>query len=68
MGGGMLYLSKTIFLYWFCRILLVGPTAEVNAESVGAPSVKEIASAITISALFPENKKNTSDKIGISGK
>jgi hypothetical protein len=39
----MLYLSKTIFLYRFYKILVIEPTTEVNAESIGAPSVKEIA-------------------------
>jgi hypothetical protein len=39
----MLYLSKT-FVYRFYKILLIEPTAEVKAESIGAPSVKEIGS------------------------
>jgi hypothetical protein len=33
----MLYLSKE-----FLSILVIEPTTEVNAESIGAPSVKEI--------------------------
>jgi hypothetical protein len=39
----MLYLSKTIFVYGFYKILVIEPTTEVKAESIGAPSVKEIA-------------------------
>jgi hypothetical protein len=39
----MLYLSKTIFVYQFNKILVTEPTTEVKAESIGAPSVKEIA-------------------------
>jgi hypothetical protein len=39
----MLYLSKTIFVYRFYKILVSEPTTEVKAESIGAPSVKEIA-------------------------
>jgi hypothetical protein len=38
----MLYLSKIIFLYRFYKILVIEPTTEVKAESIGAPSVKEI--------------------------
>jgi hypothetical protein len=38
----MLNLSKTIFVYRFYKILVVEPTTEVKAESIGAPSVKEI--------------------------
>jgi hypothetical protein len=38
----MLYLSKTIFFYLFYKILVIEPTTEVKAESIGAPSVKEI--------------------------
>jgi hypothetical protein len=38
----MLYLSKTIFVYRFYKILVIEPTTEVKAESIGAPSVKEI--------------------------
>jgi hypothetical protein len=39
----MLYLSKTSFVYRFYKILVIAPTTEVKAESIGAPSVKEIA-------------------------
>jgi hypothetical protein len=39
----MLCLSKTIFVYQFYKILVIEPTTEVNAESIGAPSVKEFA-------------------------
>jgi hypothetical protein len=39
----MLYQSKTIFVYRFYKILVIEPTTEVKAESIGAPSVKEIA-------------------------
>jgi hypothetical protein len=38
----MLYLSKTIFAYRFYKILVIEPTTGVKAESIGAPSVKEI--------------------------
>jgi hypothetical protein len=38
----MLNLSKTIFVYRFYKILVIEPTTEVKAESIGAPSVKEI--------------------------
>jgi hypothetical protein len=38
----MLYLSKTIFVYRFYKILVIEPTTEVKAESIGAPSLKEI--------------------------
>jgi hypothetical protein len=38
----MLHLSKTIFVYRFYKILVIEPTTEVKAESIGAPSVKEI--------------------------
>jgi hypothetical protein len=38
----MLYLSKTIFVYRFYKILAIEPTTEVKVESIGAPSVKEI--------------------------
>jgi hypothetical protein len=38
----MLYLSKTIFVYRFYKILVIEPTTEVKTESIGAPSVKEI--------------------------
>ena len=38
----MLYISKTIFVYRFYKILVIEPTTEVKAESIGAPSVKEI--------------------------
>jgi hypothetical protein len=38
----MLYLSETIIVYRFYKILLIKPTTEVKAESIGAPSVKEI--------------------------
>jgi hypothetical protein len=38
----MLYLSRTIFVYRFYKILVIEPTTEVKAESIGAPSVKEI--------------------------
>jgi hypothetical protein len=38
----MLYLSKTFFFYRFYKILVIEPTTEVKAESIGAPSVKEI--------------------------
>jgi hypothetical protein len=38
----MLYLSKTSFVYRFYKILVIEPTTEVKAESIGAPSVKEI--------------------------
>jgi hypothetical protein len=38
----MLYLSKTIFAYRSYKILVIDPTTEVKAESIGAPSVKEI--------------------------
>jgi hypothetical protein len=37
----MLYLSKKI-VYRFYKILVIEPTTEVKAESIGAPSVKEI--------------------------
>jgi hypothetical protein len=43
----MLYLSKTIFVYRFYKILVNEPTTEVKAESIGAPSVKEIESRIS---------------------
>jgi hypothetical protein len=47
----MLYLTKTIFVYRFYKILVIEPTTEVKAESIGAPSVKEIASvALEISS------------------
>jgi hypothetical protein len=39
----MLYLSKTIFVPRFYKILVIEPTKEVKAESIGAPSVKAIA-------------------------
>jgi hypothetical protein len=42
----MLYLSKTIFVYRFHKILVIEPTTEVNTESIGAPSVKEIDSVV----------------------
>jgi hypothetical protein len=38
----MLYLSKTIIVNQFYKILVIEPTTEVKAESIGAPSVKEI--------------------------
>jgi hypothetical protein len=38
----MLYLSKTILFYRFYKILVIEPTTEVKAESIRAPSVKEI--------------------------
>jgi hypothetical protein len=38
----MLYLSEKIFVYRFYKILVIEPTTEVKAESIGAPSVKEI--------------------------
>jgi hypothetical protein len=38
----MLYLSKTIFVYQFYKIFVIEPTTEVKAESIEAPSVKEI--------------------------
>jgi hypothetical protein len=38
----VLYLSKTIFVYRFYKILVIETTTEVKAESIGAPSVKEI--------------------------
>jgi hypothetical protein len=38
----MLYLSKTIFVYRFCKILVIEPTTDVKAESIGASSVKEV--------------------------
>jgi hypothetical protein len=38
----MLCLSKTIFVYRFYKILVIEPTTEMNAGSIGAPSVKEI--------------------------
>jgi hypothetical protein len=38
----MLYLSKTIFVYRFYKILVIDPTTEVKAESIGAPSVIKI--------------------------
>jgi hypothetical protein len=38
----MLYLSKTIFVYLFYKILVIEPTTEVKTEGIGAPSVKEI--------------------------
>jgi hypothetical protein len=39
----MLYLSKKKkYLYRFYKILVIEPTTEVKAESIGAPSVKEI--------------------------
>jgi hypothetical protein len=38
----MLYLSETIFVYRFYKILVIEPTTEVKADSIGAPSVKEI--------------------------
>jgi hypothetical protein len=41
----MLYLLKTNFVYWFYKILVIEPTTEVKAESIGAPSVKKIAAA-----------------------
>jgi hypothetical protein len=47
----MIYLSQTIFVYWFYKILVIEPTTEVKAESIGAPSVKEIA--------FPGKVKQT---------
>jgi hypothetical protein len=40
----MLYISKTSFVYRFYKILVIEPTTEVKAESIGAPSVKEIDS------------------------
>jgi hypothetical protein len=39
----MLYLSKTSFVYRFYKILVIEPTTEVKAESIGAPPVKETA-------------------------
>jgi hypothetical protein len=39
----MFYLSQTIFVIRFYKILVIEPTTEVKAESIGAPSVKEIA-------------------------
>jgi hypothetical protein len=39
----MLYLSKTSFVYRFYKILVIEPTTEVKAVSIGAPSVKEIS-------------------------
>jgi hypothetical protein len=38
----MLHLSKKQNFYWFYNILVIEPTTEVKAESIGAPSVKEI--------------------------
>jgi hypothetical protein len=38
----MLYLSKKNFVFRFYKILVIEPTTEVKAESIGAPSVKEI--------------------------
>jgi hypothetical protein len=38
----MLCISKTIFVYQFYKILVIEPTTEVKAESIGAPSVEEI--------------------------
>jgi hypothetical protein len=38
----MLYLSKKKNIYRFYKILVIEPTTEVKAESIGAPSVKEI--------------------------
>jgi hypothetical protein len=38
----MLYLSKTNFVYQFYKILVIKPTTEVKAESIGVSSVKEI--------------------------
>jgi hypothetical protein len=46
----MLYLSKATFVYRFYKILVIEPTTEVKAESIGAPSVKEIG----ISAEKPD--------------
>jgi hypothetical protein len=37
-----LYLSKTIFVDRFYKILVIEPTREVTAVSIGAPSVKEM--------------------------
>jgi hypothetical protein len=48
----MLFLSKTIFVYWFYKILAIEPTTEVKAESIGAPSVKEIGKQIVRRANF----------------
>jgi hypothetical protein len=42
----MLYLSRTIFVYRFYKILVTEPTTEVKAESIGAPSVKEIVGEV----------------------
>jgi hypothetical protein len=39
----MIYLSETIIVYRFYKILVIEPTTEVKAESIAAPSVKEIA-------------------------
>jgi hypothetical protein len=52
----MLYLSKTIFVYRFYKILVIEPTTEVKAESIGAPSVKEIEFVVQFSGTtFPPN-------------
>jgi hypothetical protein len=39
----MLYLYKKTRINRFYKILVIEPTTEVKAESIGAPSVKEIA-------------------------
>jgi hypothetical protein len=44
----MLYLSKTIFVYRFYKILVIEPTTEVKAESIGVPSVKEIVVPLSV--------------------
>jgi hypothetical protein len=48
----MLFLSKTIFVYWFYKILVIEPTTEVKADSIGAPSVKEIGMAQVIHTVY----------------
>jgi hypothetical protein len=48
----MLYISKTFFVYRFYKILVIEPTTEVKAESIGAPSVKEIGLAAGLFSNF----------------
>jgi hypothetical protein len=47
----MLYLSRTVFVYRFYKILVNERTTEVKAESIGAPSVKEIVFSLTRVAI-----------------
>jgi hypothetical protein len=49
----MLYLSETIIVYRFYKILVIEPTTEVKAKSIGVPSVKEIE--LSPADLFTNN-------------